>query len=85
MKHENISPDEFERRFDDGESIDAHVDWSKTDRPNRKLQKVNIDFPVWMVKSLDRKADHLGISRQALVKMWIAQCLEHGVCSDRQV
>jgi len=42
---------------------------------DREIKRVNVDFPVWMVKEMDEKAQRLGISRQALVKVWISDCL----------
>ena len=42
---------------------------------NREIKRVNVDFPVWMVQEMDEKARKLGISRQALVKVWISDCL----------
>lgn len=75
MSHDKISAEEFDRRFEAGEDISGHVDWNAARRPNRQTQRVNVDFPVWMVESLDREAAHLGVSRQALVKVWIANCL----------
>lgn len=75
MSHDKISAEEFDRRFEAGEDISGHVDWNAARRPNRQTQRVNVDFPVWMVDSLDREAAHLGVSRQALVKVWIANCL----------
>lgn len=67
---------EFDRRFDDGEDMSAHVDWSKARRPNTESKRVNVDFPVWVVAGLDRQAKRLGITRQALIKMWIADRLQ---------
>lgn len=71
-----ITTSEFDRKFDDGEDISAHVDWTKARRPNLEARRVNVDFPAWMVDGLDARAAHLGITRQALIKMWIAERLE---------
>ena len=65
---------EFDEHFDSGGDIEAFVDLSKACRPN-KIKRVNVDFPLWMVEALDHEAKHLGVSRQALVKVWIANCL----------
>lgn len=66
---------EFDRKFDDGEDMSAHVDWSKARRPNIESKRVNVDFPAWMVSGLDQQAKRLGITRQSLIKMWIADRL----------
>lgn len=65
---------EFDEHFDNGGDIEAHVDLGKASRPN-KTKRVNVDFPLWMVEALDREARHLGVTRQALVKVWLANCL----------
>jgi hypothetical protein len=49
------------------------LDPSSFRRPNQELKRVNVDFPVWMVDRLDRESKHLGITRQSLIKMWIAE------------
>ena len=67
---------EFDERFDAGEDMSAHVDWKKARRLNVEAKRVNVDFPAWVVAGLDRQAQKLGITRQALIKMWIAERLE---------
>ncbi|MCO5162546.1 MAG: BrnA antitoxin family protein [Mesorhizobium sp.] len=67
---------EFEERFDAGEDVAEHVDWSKARRPNVESRRVNIDFPAWVVQGLDQEARRLGVTRQALVKLWIAERLD---------
>ena len=83
MDREHISAEEFDRRFDAGEDISGHVDWAAGRRPNKQTQRVNVDFPTWMVEALDTEARHLGVSRQALVKVWIANCLARDAHSAR--
>jgi len=67
---------EFDERFDAGEDMSAHIDWSKARRLNVEAKRVNVDFPTWVVSRLDRRAQKLGITRQALIKMWIAERLQ---------
>ena len=74
-KLKTISTDEFDRRFDDGEDISAYVDWDKSHRPGLEPKRVNVDFPTWVVEGLDREARRLGVTRQALIKLWIAERL----------
>jgi hypothetical protein len=71
-----MSADEFERRFDAGEDITDMLDLARAERVYPKVQRVNVDFPRWMVESLDREANRLGVTRQSLIKMWIAERLE---------
>lgn len=70
-----MSKKDFDARFDDGESVLDDLDLSTVVRPNLTPRRVNVDFPAWMVERLDRQADRLGISRQALIKMWLADRL----------
>ena len=67
---------EFDRAFDAGKDVSSHVDWTKARRPNVEARRVNVDFPAWVVEGLDRQAKRLGITRQALIKTWIAERLE---------
>lgn len=71
-----ISAKAFDAKFDAGEDISEFVDWSRSRRPGREVRRVNVDFPGWVVEALDREAEHRGVTRQALVKMWIAERLE---------
>ena len=71
-----ISGEELDRIFDDGEDVSAYFDLSTATRINQKPKRVNVDFPDWMVRSLDRQAQKRGVTRQALIKMWLADRLE---------
>ena len=66
---------EFDKKFDAGEDMSAEVDWSRARRLNVETRRVNVDFPAWVVSGLDRQARKLGITRQAPIKMWIADRL----------
>ncbi len=71
-----INPTEFDQIFDeDKEDIVQFLDLSSAKRPNQQVKRVNVDFPAWMVESLDKEARHLGVPRQALIKLWIAERL----------
>jgi len=68
---------ELDKKFDDNqEDILQYFDTSKIKMINEEPKRVNIDFPAWMVKSLDREAQHIGVSRQAVIKMWLAEKLQ---------
>ena len=66
----------FDKAFDDGEDVGAAIDWSRARRPNLAIKRVNVDFPTWVVEALDREAARLGVTRQALVKLWIAERID---------
>jgi hypothetical protein len=65
----------FDRKFDAGEEIIEHLDLSRARRVNTVPKRVNVDFPLWMVESLDREARRLGVTRQSLIKLWLADRL----------
>lgn len=67
---------EFDARFDAGEDVSAHLELVKASRPGRDQRRVNVDLPVWMIESLDREAHRLGVTRQSVIKFWLAQRLE---------
>lgn len=67
---------EFDKKFDAGEDVSAAIDWTQARRPNDQPKRVNVDFPAWVVESLDKQARHLGVTRQSLIKLWIAERLQ---------
>jgi hypothetical protein len=69
--------DEFDQKFDDGADITGDLDLAAARRPGLEQRRVNVDFPSWMVDLLDREARRLGVTRQSIVKVWIAERLEH--------
>ena len=66
----------FDADFDAGKDVTAALDVSSSRRPAREQRRVNVDFPVWMVESLDREASRLGVTRQSIIKLWLAERLE---------
>ena len=68
---------EFDEKFDTGEDITGLLDLSRARRPGIEQKRVNVDFPAWMVNSLDKEARKLGVTRQSLIKFWLADRLEH--------
>ena len=69
---------ELDQRFDRGEDVTSALDLDQARRPGTEQRRVNVDFPAWMVESLDREARRLGVTRQSIIKLWIAERLEHG-------
>jgi hypothetical protein len=65
----------FDRKFDSGGKIVDQLDLSKARRVGTDARRVNVDFPAWMVDSLDREARRLGVTRQSLIKLWLADRL----------
>ena len=67
---------EFDRAFESGEEIIEYLDTLAAIRPHQQIKRVNVDFPTWMVESLDKEARKLGVTRQSIIKVWLAQRLE---------
>jgi hypothetical protein len=67
---------DFERKFDAGEDVVDYLDLRRARRGSSKQEKINIDIPGWMLESLDREASRLGVTRQAIIKVWLAERLE---------
>ena len=65
----------FDRKFDNGEDITDQLDLAKAKRAGTQPKRVNVDVPEWMVHSLDREARRLGVTRQSLIKLWLAERL----------
>ena len=66
---------ELDKKFDEGKSVMEHLDLSKARRPNQDQKRVNVDFPLWMIQSLDKEAKRLGVPRQSIIKIWLAERL----------
>ena len=71
-----VNSSEFDRRFDDGESIIEVLDVAAARRQRLEQKRVNVDFPLWMVEQLDQEANRLGVTRQSIIKVWLAERLE---------
>ena len=71
-----ITTEELDRKFDEGVDISEHIDFANARRPGLEARRVNVDFPDWMVSALDEESSRLGVTRQSLIKVWIAERLE---------
>src|SRR5437867_3834681 len=73
-----ITAEEFDELFDSGsDEIDQYLDWSKARRPGREVQRVNVDFPVDLLRAIDQEARRIGVTRQAFIKLRLADSIEH--------
>jgi hypothetical protein len=66
----------FDKQFDEGADITAALDVSRARRVLQEQKRVNVDFPTWMIESLDREARKIGVTRQSIIKVWLAERLE---------
>jgi len=69
---------ELDDLHDSGADMSAYVDYSSPRRPGLEIQRVNVDFPVWMIEAMDREAERMGVPRQSVIKFWISQRLGEG-------
>lgn len=76
MKEKSMKAEEFDEKFDDGEDVSEFLDLNHAKRLGQEQKRVNVDFPVWMIESLDKEAKRLGVTRQSIIKIWIAERLE---------
>ena len=74
----------FDRKFDDSEKIIDQLDLAKARRVGTNPKRVNVDFPGWMVESLDREARRMGVTRQSLIKLWLADRLGQKVAAGNR-
>jgi hypothetical protein len=66
----------FDRDFDAGKNVTSALDVSRAKRGKQEQKRVNVDFPVWMIEELDNEAKRLGVTRQSIIKVWLAERLE---------
>lgn len=64
---------DLDKLFDSGEDIAEHLDLSTKNRPGRKQRRVNVDFPDWMIQTVDKEANRICVTRQSIIKVWIAE------------
>jgi len=67
---------EFDKKFDENKDISEYLDISKVKRLKQEQKRVNVDFPLWMIDLLDKEAKRLGVPRQSIIKVWVAERLE---------
>ncbi|ROH86130.1 CopG family transcriptional regulator [Pseudomethylobacillus aquaticus] len=72
---------DFDTQFDEAVDITSALDLSKASRVQQTQKRVNVDFPTWMIESLDREASKLGVTRQSIIKVWLAERLEKAASS----
>ena len=70
---------DFDQKFENGADLTQDLEISKARRLNQEPKRVNVDFPTWMIESLDREAKRLGVTRQSIIKIWLAEMLERKV------
>ena len=71
-----MKAEEFDKKFDEGEDVSQNLDISKARRPVQEQKRVNVDFPLWMIQLLDKEAKRMGVPRQSIIKLWVAERLK---------
>lgn len=71
-----MKAEDLDKLFDSGEvDITPYLELSQGHRPDQDMKRVNVDFPVWMLRKIDQTAKRLGVPRQSLIKVWLAERL----------
>jgi hypothetical protein len=70
-----MKANEIEKKFNEGKDISSYLDLSNARRPEQEQKRVNVDFPLWMIQLLDKEAKRLGVPRQSIIKIWVAERL----------
>ncbi len=73
----------LDKKFDEGKDITKNLDISKARRPLQKQKRVNVDFPTWMIDSLDKEASRLGVTRQSIIKVWLSERLQQSTSINK--
>jgi hypothetical protein len=60
-------------RAERGEDVSTHFT-----QHYKAKQRVNIDFPLAVLRAIDAECDRIGVTRQAWIKMVCADYLRHG-------
>jgi hypothetical protein len=71
-----MKAEEFDEKLDEGDDILQYLDISKARKPAQEQKRVNVDFPLWMIQLLDKEAKRLGVPRQSIIKLWVAERLK---------
>lgn len=74
----------LDQKFDNGKSILDSLDLSKSKRAMQDQKRVNVDFPAWMLESLDKEASRVGVTRQSIIKVWLAERLQQQAANKIQ-
>ena len=68
---------DFDKKFDDNKvDVIDDLDLSTIRHPNQAQKRINVDFPIWIIDSLDKEAKRVGVTRQSIIKVWLAERLE---------
>jgi len=71
-----MKAEEFDKKFDENQDITKYMDLTGAERPGHVCKRINIDFPVWMIRLMDKESKRLGVTRQSIIKIWIAEKLK---------
>jgi hypothetical protein len=74
-----MKAEEFDQKFDAGEDITPYLDMKTIRRPGYEQRRVNVDFPTWVIEALDKEAARIGVTRQSIIKVWIAERIEQRI------
>jgi len=79
MSEHIITEEKFDRRFEAGGDMRPYLDLKKAKVEGIEKKKINLDMPEWIIEGLDEEAQRLGITRQLVIKTWLAERLDRKV------
>ena len=68
--------EEFDKKFNENQDITGYLDLEHAQRPGHSIKRINVDFPAWMIQMMDKESQRLGVTRQSIIKIWIAEKLK---------
>lgn len=71
-----MKAEQLDDLFESGADLLPQLDLSTARRLNLEQKRVNVDLPIWMIENLDREADRVGVTRQSIIKVWLAERLK---------
>ncbi len=80
-----LTAEQLDSLHDAGGDMTPYLDYARARRPGREVQRVNVDFPVDLLKAIDQEAKRIGVTRQAFIKLRLADTLEHRRGDQRPV
>ena len=72
-----MKAEEFDQKFDNGESIIEYLDLTQIKRADSEQQTIAIDIPFWMIEALNQESQRIGIPLQSIIKNWIEERLSN--------
>lgn len=71
-----ITVEEFDRKAEAGEDLNDYFDWENAEVLEPEPESLPVAFPASLMDGLIREAARVGVTPDALVKVWVAERLD---------